>query len=86
MAVQQNAPVSGSSIVSGDQFMVTEDSIQVIDLQIVSLLPLLTQHPLTMRQDNLDDGGHPFHLHGHSPWMYVYPLPHLQPNLVDGVI
>jgi hypothetical protein len=45
MAVQQNPlgyAADGSSVVSGDQFMVTEDSIQVIDLQVVSLpLPLL---------------------------------------------
>ncbi|KAH9016794.1 multicopper oxidase-domain-containing protein [Lactarius pseudohatsudake] len=26
---------------------------------------------LDVRVDNLDDGDHPFHLHGHRPWMYV---------------
>jgi len=43
----------GSSIASGGQLLVTEDSIQVVDLQI----------------NNLDDGDHPFHLHGHRPWI-----------------
>ena len=23
-------------------------------------------------KDNLDDGDHPFHLHGHRPWMYAH--------------
>jgi len=44
---------TGGAIASGDQFMITEDSIQVVDLRI----------------DNLDDGDHPFHLHGHRPWI-----------------
>ncbi|GJE98917.1 hypothetical protein PsYK624_151540 [Phanerochaete sordida] len=33
--------------------MVTEDSVQVVDLLI----------------SNLDNGDHPFHLHGHRPWI-----------------
>ena len=64
------APV-GSSIAHSDQLIVTEDSIQVLEIQIVSLL-LANTHPLpTKLQNNLDDGDHPFHLHGHRPWMYV---------------
>ncbi|KAI0696184.1 multicopper oxidase 2A [Cytidiella melzeri] len=43
----------GGSVQPGDQFMITEDSWQVVDLII----------------DNLDDGDHPFHLHGHRPWI-----------------
>jgi len=43
----------GGSLQSGQQFMVTEDSVQVVDLLI----------------SNLDDGDHPFHLHGHRPWI-----------------
>ncbi|KAI0092238.1 multicopper oxidase 2A [Irpex rosettiformis] len=46
------APVGGS-VQPGDQFLLTEDSIQVVDLII----------------DNLDNGDHPFHLHGHTPWI-----------------
>ncbi|KAJ3484465.1 hypothetical protein NLI96_g5633 [Meripilus lineatus] len=46
------APVGGS-LQDGDQFYVTEDSIQVVDLLI----------------NNLDDGDHPFHLHGFRPWV-----------------
>ncbi|KAF8524707.1 multicopper oxidase 2A [Hysterangium stoloniferum] len=45
--------VSGVMIALGDQLMVVEDSIQVLDLRV----------------DNLDDGDHPFHLHGHRPWI-----------------
>jgi len=55
MAVRRdpaNFAIQGSSIVS-EQFMVTEDSIQVVDLIV----------------DNLDDGPHPFHLHGFRPWI-----------------
>ncbi|KAI0063945.1 hypothetical protein BV25DRAFT_1801547 [Artomyces pyxidatus] len=56
MAVR-NAPKTfapdGVSIPNGDQLIVSEDSIQVIDIRI----------------DNLDDGDHPFHLHGHRPWI-----------------
>ncbi|KZT43398.1 hypothetical protein SISSUDRAFT_978652 [Sistotremastrum suecicum HHB10207 ss-3] len=37
----------------GDQLIVTEDRISVIDFEV----------------DNLDDGDHPFHLHGHRPWI-----------------
>ncbi|KAI0092237.1 multicopper oxidase 2A [Irpex rosettiformis] len=44
---------TGGSVQPGDQFMITEDSIEVVDLII----------------DNLDDGDHPFHLHGHRPWI-----------------
>ncbi|EKM55004.1 uncharacterized protein PHACADRAFT_60261, partial [Phanerochaete carnosa HHB-10118-sp] len=45
--------VEGGSLQAGQQFMVTEDSVQVVDLLI----------------SNLDDGDHPFHLHGHRPWL-----------------
>ncbi|KAI9439400.1 multicopper oxidase 2A [Lactarius psammicola] len=44
---------SGVGIGTGDQLLVTEDSIQVLDVRV----------------DNLDDGDHPFHLHGHRPWI-----------------
>ncbi|THH26893.1 hypothetical protein EUX98_g7295 [Antrodiella citrinella] len=44
---------TGSSLQPGDQLMITEDSIQVVDLII----------------NNLDDGDHPFHLHGHRPYV-----------------
>lgn len=43
----------GVGIGVGDQLLVTEDSIQVLDVRV----------------DNLDDGDHPFHLHGHRPWI-----------------
>ncbi|THH20196.1 hypothetical protein EW146_g1116 [Bondarzewia mesenterica] len=43
----------GASIEDGSQLIATEDSIQVVDVRI----------------DNLDDGDHPFHLHGHRPWI-----------------
>ncbi|KAF8589084.1 multicopper oxidase [Ramaria rubella] len=43
----------GGSIAAGDQFMVMEDEVMGLQLQI----------------DNLDDGDHPFHLHGHRPWI-----------------
>ncbi|KAI0338648.1 multicopper oxidase 2A [Trametopsis cervina] len=52
LASSTYAPVGGS-VQADDQFMVTEDSVQVVDLLI----------------DNLDDGDHPFHLHGHRPWI-----------------
>jgi len=43
----------GSSVVGDDQLLATIDSIQVVDVRV----------------DNLDDGDHPFHLHGHRPWI-----------------
>lgn len=43
----------GASLQNPDQLMITEDSIQVVDLLI----------------NNLDDGDHPFHLHGHRPYI-----------------
>ncbi|KAI0039225.1 multicopper oxidase [Auriscalpium vulgare] len=43
----------GSSVATGDQLIATVDSIQVVDIRV----------------DNLDDGDHPFHLHGHRPWI-----------------
>ncbi|KAH9991861.1 multicopper oxidase 2A [Russula vinacea] len=56
LAVHQNptgfAP-DGVGLGTGDQLLVTADSIQVVDLRV----------------DNLDDGDHPFHLHGHRPWI-----------------
>ena len=33
-------------------------------------------------QDNLDDGDHPFHLHGHRPWMCVLFVSHLHRTLM----
>jgi hypothetical protein len=84
LKVQQNptgyAP-AGAGIGAGDQLLVTEDSIQVLDLIIVRVFlssfvvgscpSLLHAHA---RKNNLDDGDHPFHLHGHRPWMYVHNL------------
>ncbi|KAI0063937.1 hypothetical protein BV25DRAFT_374174 [Artomyces pyxidatus] len=43
----------GVSAPNDDQLLATEDSIQVVDIRV----------------DNLDDGDHPFHLHGHRPWI-----------------
>jgi hypothetical protein len=77
LAVHQNpagfAP-DGVGFGAGDQLLVTADSIQVVDLRVVRVLVriylsrCLTRAP----KDNLDDGDHPFHLHGHRPWMYVH--------------
>jgi hypothetical protein len=67
------APV-GVGIGAGDQLLWTEDSIQVLDLIVVRMLLLSVRVPLLYARDlkdNLDDGVHPFHLHGHRPWMYV---------------
>ena len=77
LAVHQNptgfAPdVAG--IGSGDQLLLTADSIQVIDLQVVRALFCFFYVSCSLthaEQNNLDDGDHPFHLHGHRPWMYV---------------
>jgi len=68
------APV-GVRVGVGEQLLWTEDSIQVLDLIIVRMLRLAVPVPLSYARalkDNLDDGDHPFHLHGHRPWMYVY--------------
>ena len=38
------------------------------------VLVLVRTFPFSLtcaQKDNLDDGDHPFHLHGHRPWMYV---------------
>ena len=37
----------------GDEFYITEDGVYVVDLQVSSL----------------DDGDHPFHIHGYTPWI-----------------
>ncbi|KAH8093091.1 multicopper oxidase 2A [Cristinia sonorae] len=54
-AALQNASYAplGASLQNPDQLMITEDSIQVVDLLV----------------NNLDDGDHPFHLHGHRPYI-----------------
>jgi hypothetical protein len=78
LAVHQNptgyAPVGGA-VAAGDQFLVTEDSIQVLDVQIVRVVLALAVRAffsrVTFWKDNLDDGDHPFHLHGHKFYMYV---------------
>ncbi|CAL1697520.1 unnamed protein product [Somion occarium] len=44
---------NGGSLQDSSQFLITENSIQTVDLLI----------------NNLDDGDHPFHLHGHRPWI-----------------
>ncbi|KAI0261865.1 multicopper oxidase 2A [Gloeopeniophorella convolvens] len=53
----RNAPTTyvpeGAALGAGDQLLVTEDSVRVLDVRV----------------DNLDDGDHPFHLHGHRPWI-----------------
>ena len=67
------APV-GVAVGAGDQLLVMEDSIQVLDLIVVcKLLPvgLVPISYVRAPKDNLDDGDHPFHLHGHRPWVYV---------------
>lgn len=63
----------GVGIGAGDQLLVTEDSIQVLDVRVVRVLPCAFRALSNARllKDNLDDGDHPFHLHGHRPWMYV---------------
>jgi iron transport multicopper oxidase len=66
----------GVGIGTGDQLLVTADSIQVLDLQVVCALLFVHVTPFSLtpsrvQKDNLDDGDHPFHLHGHRPWMYV---------------
>lgn len=43
----------GASVQFGNQFLITEDKIEVLDLVL----------------ENNDNGDHPFHLHGYSPWM-----------------
>ncbi|GJE96139.1 multicopper oxidase [Phanerochaete sordida] len=43
----------GPSVQLGNQFMITEDSIQVVDILLI----------------NLGGGAHPFHLHGHTPYI-----------------
>ncbi|GJE95432.1 cupredoxin domain-containing protein [Phanerochaete sordida] len=55
--LQTRAAASNGSVYSADggQFMVMEDSVQVVDLLI----------------SNLDDSNHPFHLHGHRPRTYA---------------
>ena len=67
------APV-GVAVGAGDQLLWTEDSIQVLDLIVVCVLPAVLVPISYVRdpKDNLDDGDHPFHLHGHRPWMYVH--------------
>ena len=52
--------------------MITEDSIQVVDLLIVRVVLSVSWYAnvdVLSIQNNLDDGDHPFHLHGHRPWM-----------------
>nr|AAS21670.1 multicopper oxidase 4B [Phanerodontia chrysosporium] len=43
----------GSSIQPGSQFLITEDSVEVVDILLVNTGP----------------GDHPFHLHGHTPYI-----------------
>ncbi|KIJ37210.1 multicopper oxidase [Sphaerobolus stellatus SS14] len=43
----------GLSVAAGGQLIWTETSVQVVQVVV----------------NNLDGGGHPFHLHGHSPWI-----------------
>jgi hypothetical protein len=78
LAVHQNpmgfAP-DGVGIGAGDQLLVTADSIQVLDLRVVCVLVPVCMSPFSLtraQKDNLDDGDHPFHLHGHRPWMCAY--------------
>ncbi|EKM52883.1 uncharacterized protein PHACADRAFT_261553 [Phanerochaete carnosa HHB-10118-sp] len=49
---QSFAP-EGPSLQLGNQFMITEDTIQTVDILLVNQGP----------------GGHPFHLHGHAPFI-----------------
>lgn len=87
LAVQQNptgfAP-DGVGIGAGDQLLVTADSIQVLDLRVVCVLVLVRMSPFSLtrtQKDNLDDGDHPFHLHGHRPWMCAYTYHRIWPLL-----
>jgi len=68
------API-GSGVGAVDQLLFTVDSIQVVDLRVVRPLTRVSLSEscslTSSRKDNLDDGDHPFHLHGHRPWMYV---------------
>ncbi|KAJ6478941.1 Cupredoxin [Mycena sanguinolenta] len=43
----------GAHVISGNQLILTEDNLQVIDFQV----------------NNLDEGPHPFHLHGNKFWV-----------------
>jgi len=78
LSVQQNPTgyaAAGAGLGAGEQLIFTEDSIQVVDLRVVCVYLHATQaFPLIIhaQKDNLDDGDHPFHLHGHRPWMYGY--------------
>jgi hypothetical protein len=70
---------AGVGIGAGDQLLVTEDSIQVLDVQIVRVLTgagcqcaVFLSDVALFEKDNLDDGDHPFHLHGHRFYMYVW--------------
>lgn len=69
----------GGSLQDGEQFLLTEDSVQVVDLLIVrsrlAFAVVLITDVWCRPQDNLDDGDHPFHLHGHRPWMCVPCFP-----------
>ncbi|KAF7970169.1 hypothetical protein HWV62_24882 [Athelia sp. TMB] len=47
------AALTGSSASDSSQFILTENDIQVVDLII----------------NNQDDGDHPIHFHGHTPWL-----------------
>ncbi len=89
LAVHQNPTGFVSEDVgigTGDQLLVTADSIQVLDLRVVCVFGACTgQHVPILSdlcpKDNLDDGDHPFHLHGHRPWMYVYTSNRVRPLL-----
>jgi len=87
LAVHQNPTgfvPDGVGIGTGDQLLVTADSIQVLDLRVVCVLVLVRMSPFSLtraQKDNLDDGDHPFHLHGHRPWMYVYTYNYILPSL-----
>jgi hypothetical protein len=74
----------GVGIGTGDQLLVTVDSIQVLDLRVVCMLVRVRMSSFSLtrpQKDNLDDGDHPFHLHGHHPWMYVYTYKRVRPLL-----
>ena len=66
-----NYAPEGPSTELGNQFIITEDTIQTVDLLLVRPLIRLVRPWLHLIFVKLNTGGgaHPFHLHGHRPWM-----------------
>ena len=61
-------PLQGTSSLFSHLGNATADgSVTFADSQLITTVN--EQHVVQMVIDNLDDGDHPFHLHGHRPWM-----------------